>query len=108
MENVQSGSTQRLLEIDTDVLYQWRDLVPTYETRITRIENIVLRNATCDSTDAVYELKGDARLPIRRVEISGINVGKVKKFVKSVKNATDVIENDLELTILPDTPTTGR
>jgi len=108
MENVQSGSTQRLLEIDTDVLYQWRDLVPTYETRLTRIENIVLRNATCDSTDAVYELKGDARLPIRRVEISGIKVGKVSQFVKSVKNAVDVIENDLKLTILPDVPETGR
>lgn len=40
MENIETGSAQRVFEIDTEVLYQWRTLVPTYETKITRIENI--------------------------------------------------------------------
>lgn len=35
MKNVQAGMAQRVLEIDTEVLYQWKDLVPTYEERIT-------------------------------------------------------------------------
>lgn len=95
LENVHSGRTLRLLEIDTDVLYQWRDLVPTYDTCITRIEHIYLRNVTCDTTDAVYELKGDARLPIRHVEISNVQVGTVKQFVKAVSNATDIVEKGL-------------
>jgi Endopolygalacturonase len=97
MENVHSGTTQSLLEIDTDVLYQWKDLVPTYETRITRINNVVLRNVVCDTTDVVYELKGDARLPIKNVEISNVKVGNVKKYFKKVKNSANVVEKDVRI-----------
>ncbi len=95
MENVQSGKTLRVLEIDTDVLYQWRDLVPTYETKITRIEGIYLNNVTCDEADAIYELKGDERLPIKNVEIKNVHVGKVNKFLKRVENAEDVVEENV-------------
>lgn len=108
LEDVHSGNTQRLLEIDTDVLYQWKDLVPTYDTCITRIEHIVLRNVTCDTTDAVYELKGDVRLPIRHVEISDVTVGTVTQFVRAVKNATDVIEKNLVITKQPNAPKAGH
>lgn len=98
MENVKSGSTQRVLEIDTDVLYQWKDLVPTYETRITRIDNIHLNGVTCQSADAIYELKGDARSPITNVEIRNVHVGKVKLFVKKVTNAVNVVEENVTYT----------
>ena len=63
MKNVQAGTAQRVLEIDTEVLYQWKDLVPTYEERITRIDGIYMDKVTCESADAIYELKGDAKLP---------------------------------------------
>lgn len=92
MKNVKCGSTMRVLEIDTDVLYQWKDLVPTYEERITRINGIYLENVSCDNTDAIYEIKGDAKLPIENVEIKNVQVGKVNKFIKSVKNAENVNE----------------
>lgn len=87
MENVKSGTTQRILEIDTDVLYQWKDLVPTYEKRLTRIEGIHLKNVTAESTDAIYELKGDPELPIRNIEIENISVGEVREFVNKTQNA---------------------
>ena len=45
------------------MLYQWKDLVPTYEERITRIDGIYMDKVTCESADAIYELKGDAKLP---------------------------------------------
>jgi polygalacturonase len=95
MENVTSGTTQRVLEIDTDVLYQWKDLVPTYEERITRIEGIYLRNVTCQTADAVYELKGDARLPIKDVEIKNVYVGKVNEFVKKSAYAENIVEENI-------------
>lgn len=76
------GTCSVLLEIDTDVLYQWKDLVPTYEERITRIDGIYLKNVLCNSADAVYELKGDAKLPIRNVFIEDVHVGKVNDFIK--------------------------
>ena len=49
MENIRAGHVQRVLEIDTDVLYQWKDLVPTYEERITRIDGIYMKNVVCTS-----------------------------------------------------------
>jgi len=95
MENVHSGNTLRVLEIDTDVLYQWRDLVPTYETKITDIDGIYLSNVTCNEADAIYEIKGDKRLPVKNVEIKNVHVGKVNKFLKNVENAVGVVEENI-------------
>lgn len=95
MENVQSGTTQRILEIDTEVLYQWRDLVPTYETRLTRIENISLKNVTCREADAVYEIKGSPFLPIKNVEISNIQVDRVNKFINKTENVFGIKDENI-------------
>lgn len=95
MNNIKSGSAQRAFEIDTDVLYQWKDLVPTYETKITRIEGIYMNNVTCESVDAVYDLKGDDRLPIKNVEIRNIKVKKVNKFFNHVHNVINLKEENV-------------
>ena len=95
MYNVASGTAQRVLEIDTEVLYQWKDLVPTYEKRITRIDGIYMDKVTCESADAVYELKGNAELPVKNVRIKDVKVGSVKKFVKKVSNVENVVEKNV-------------
>ncbi len=95
MKNVIAGCMQRVLEVDTDVLYQWRDLVPTYKDSITLIRNLYMENVTCDRTEAIYDLKGDERLPIQHVEIRNVTVGEVTKFVKNVENAEDVVEENV-------------
>lgn len=95
MENVQAGTAQRVLEIDTKVLYQWKDLVPTYEERITRIDGIYMDKVTCESADAIYELKGNSKLPVKNVKIRDVKVGKVKKFVKKVINVDNVVEQNV-------------
>lgn len=100
MENIKAGHVQRLLEIDTDVLYQWKDLVPTYEERITRINGIYMKNVTCTSADAVYELKGDGRLPAKNVEIKDVHVDEVKDFVRRVSYVENVKEENLTITML--------
>ena len=84
-----------LLEIDTEVLYQWKDLVPTYEKRITRIDGIYMDKVNCESADAVYELKGNAELPVKNVQIKNVKVGSVKKFVKKVSNVENVVEKKI-------------
>lgn len=94
MKNVKSGHTRRVLEIDTDVLYQWQDLVPTFEKKITRIQNIYMEDVVCNSADAIYELKGDAELPVKHVELKNISVGTVNDFVNKINNTEElVIEN---------------
>jgi polygalacturonase/lysophospholipase L1-like esterase len=95
MENVKAGKTQRIFEIDADVLYQWKDLVPTYEIRITRIEGIYLKNVVCDEADAVYDIKGDARLPVQSVNIENITVGKLNKFIGKSQHAGNISEKNI-------------
>lgn len=94
VDNVTSGTTGRVFEIDTDVLYQWKNF-PTYETRITRIGDIYLSNVTCRSADAIYEIKGDERLPVEKIKLDNIQVDTVKKFINKVVNAPEVKENNV-------------
>ena len=95
MENVTSGSTQRVLEIDTDVLYQWKDLVPTYETRYTRIENIFMKNVSCRDADAIYDIKGNPNLPIKNINLSNIQVDNVHKFISNAENVLGITDEQI-------------
>lgn len=95
MKNVKACRMQRVLEVDTDVLYQWRDLVPTYKDSITLISGLYMDSVFCERTEAIYDLKGDERLPIKNVEIKNVHVGEVTKFVKNVVNAENVVEENV-------------
>ena len=85
VENVSATNMYRVFEIDTDVLYQWRSIVPTFETRITKIRNIVIKNARAAHADAVYELRGDARDPIENVTVENVHVGVLHQFENNVE-----------------------
>ena len=98
MKRVQAEAMQRVMEVDMDVLYQWRDLVPTYQDSITCIRGLYMEDVTCKRTQAIYDLKGDARRPIREVELKNITVGEVTDFVKRVVNAEQVSEENLNYT----------
>ena len=98
MKRVEAEAMQRVMEVDMDVLYQWRDLVPTYQDSITRIRGLYMEDVTCKRTQAIYDLKGDARRPIREVELKNITVGEVTDFVKRVVNAEQVSEENLNYT----------
>ncbi|MDL2241697.1 glycoside hydrolase family 28 protein [Bacteroidales bacterium OttesenSCG-928-L03] len=95
MENIQAGDMISMFEVDTDVLYQWRDLVPTYEERITRIDGIHMRNVSCRSADAMYDLKGDARLPIGTIVMQNVHADTVRKFISRIENVENLIEEDV-------------
>ena len=91
VERVSATKMLRVFEIDTDVLYQWRDIVPTFETRITKIRNISVIDADAVQSEAVYELRGDSREPIDGVRIENIHVGKLTSFdnnAEFVRNLT--------------------
>lgn len=96
MKNVESGSTQRLFEIDTEVLYQWKDLVPTFEKKISRIEGIYMENVTCRTADAIYEIKGDAARPVKNIELKNIKIGTVNKFLNKTTNAENIIQENVK------------
>ncbi|HSC55501.1 MAG TPA: glycoside hydrolase family 28 protein [Phnomibacter sp.] len=90
MENITTGGALSVLEIDTDVLYQWRTLVPTYETRITRIANINMKNIQCDAVNMIYDLKGDERLPINNVNLKNVHVNTVANAGNTLKHTNNL------------------
>ena len=95
MKRVKAEAMQRVMEVDMDVLYQWRNLVPTYQDSITRISGLYMDSVVCKQTDAIYDLKGDSRQPIRHVEIKHVVVDQVNDFAKRVINAEEVIEENV-------------
>lgn len=97
VENIEAGDMLRTFEIDSEVLYQWKDLVPTYETRITKIDNIHVKNIHCRSTDVIYDLKGDARLPIRNVVVENVHVDTVRQFINRLLNVENYRENNISV-----------
>lgn len=95
MENVSGKSVRTVFEIDTDVLYQWRDIVPTFETAITRIRNISLIGADCEQADAVYRINGDSRDPVQGVLLKDVHIGKVNKYINESTNCRDVVTDNV-------------
>lgn len=90
VENVSATKMFRVFEIDTDVLYQWRDVVPTFGTKITRIRNIAIRHAKAIQADAVYELRGDSRDEIDGVDVEDVHVGELCQFFCNVENVRNL------------------
>lgn len=96
MSGIKVRKAKRVFEIDTDVLYQWRDIVPTYETRITEIDGLHLKDISCEEADAVYEIKGDSRLPARNITLENISVDKVNDFRSRTANVLNVKEKNVK------------
>lgn len=90
MEDVKADHADTVFEIDTDVLYQWRNLVPTYETRLTKIDGIYLRHARLNSAKMMYRFIGDAAEPIRNIGISDVHVDKLANEGNKVENVLDL------------------
>lgn len=68
MSNVTSGKIdQGILGIETDVLCQWRDLVPTIECRLTPIKNIHLKNVSATNVKFISRVLGQKELPVENV-----------------------------------------
>ena len=74
-----------LLRIATDVDYQWRKYEPR-ERIVTPITNIHVADVSCEKADRVYNLKGDARLPVKNVTIRNLRAG-------SVVHPDNIVEN---------------
>lgn len=98
MRNCKGTCAGRMFEIDTDVLYQWKSLVPTYETRITPIHDIFMENCEIGRTDAIYEIKGDARLPVRDIYLKDLKAGLVYRFVNKSENTFNVYTDNVTYT----------
>ncbi|MDX8339381.1 glycoside hydrolase family 28 protein [Draconibacterium sp. IB214405] len=80
--------SEGILGIETDVLYQWRNLVPTYERRLTTISNIYLENFEANDVKFISRILGNEELPVKNVNLKNISV-------KSVEGEEFIHENVL-------------
>jgi len=85
LENIDAAEADYLLEVATDVLYQWKDL-PTYETRYTRISNIFLNQIHMAKAGVGYELMGDPHQPLRNIRLNGVQVDSITRYAGKAEN----------------------
>ncbi len=90
MRNVDAGGLRYgVLGIETDVLYQWKNLVPTYETRLTPIEDVYVENVDVEQAKYVTKIEGQLELPVERVVLKSVRVGKVEERGLQNTNVND-------------------
>ncbi|MGJ5640547.1 glycoside hydrolase family 28 protein [Formosa sp. S-31] len=96
VSNINAGNLKNgVLGIETDVLYQWRDLVPTIERKLTPIENVYLENVSADSVQYVSRLLGDKELPIKQIELKHVSAKNVLEQKHIHENVVEFSESDL-------------
>jgi polygalacturonase len=74
MSNIVAGKIDLgILGIETDVMYQWRDLVPTLERRLTPIKNIYLENVKATDVKFISRVLGQKELPVENVFLKNVH-----------------------------------
>jgi len=84
---------QGILGIETDVLYQWKTLVPTVEKRLTPIKNIYLENIETGAVKFISRILGEPTLPIENVvlkKVKAITVTEKVSIHKNIKSFSNI------------------
>lgn len=86
-----------ILGIDTDVFYQWKNLVPVYEKKLTNIRDIYISNITVDEVGVPFSLLGDNERPIKNITVKNINI--LHSFAKEsiIKNVIGIKSQNVNI-----------
>jgi polygalacturonase len=80
-----------VLCVETDVLYQWRTLVPTLERRLTPIEGLYVSKVRVGEAQFICKIKGEAELPVRGVTLDDVKVQTVRGTPVFTENVRDFV-----------------
>lgn len=89
LENVSTERVMKVAALETDVLYQWK-VFPDYETRITEIDGMHLKNVTCSAAMVGIDFRGDRRLPAKNLTLENVKIGMTQDFFSHVENVDNV------------------
>jgi polygalacturonase len=79
MSNIVAGKIDLgILGIETDVMYQWRELVPTIERRLTPIKNVYLENVKATDAKFISRVLGQKELPVENVFLKNVHADLIK------------------------------
>ncbi|WP_114779048.1 glycoside hydrolase family 28 protein [Botryobacter ruber] len=77
--NIKSGKIdQGILGIETNVLYQWKDLVPTYERKLTPIKDVFLTNVEATNVKFISRVLGQQELPVENIVLDNVTAATVQ------------------------------
>tara|TARA_R110001583_G_scaffold55764_3_gene169087 strand:+ start:40064 stop:40516 length:453 start_codon:yes stop_codon:yes gene_type:complete len=93
VNNIKAGKIDEgILGVETDVLYQWRDLVPTYEKKLTPIKDIYLDNIKSTDVKFISRVLGQEELPVENVLFKNV----LADTVRNEKHIHQNIHNFME------------
>ena len=73
IKNIKAGKMDLgILGIETDVLYQWKDLVPTYIRKLTPIKNIYLEKIKATNVKFESRILGQKELPVENIYLKNV------------------------------------
>jgi len=85
VRNIKAGKMDYgILGIETDVLYQWRNLVPTIEKRLTPVKNVSLRNIQASSVRFVSRILGQEALPVDNINLNKLSADTIREGSRHV------------------------
>ena len=94
LRNVTAGDLRYgVLGIETDVLYQWKDLVPTYEQRLTPIQDVFIEDVKAGSVEYVTKIEGEESLPVRNIRLTDVQVAECRSERLQNKNVLEFETN---------------
>ena len=67
-----------VLSVETDVLYQWRTLMPTIERRLTPIHGLHVSGIEVADAGFICHIKGEREMPVRDVTLRDVRVRTVR------------------------------
>lgn len=83
-----------VLSVETDVLYQWRNLMPTYVRKLTAIEGLHLSHIRVNEAAFVCQIKAEAEAPVRNVSLKDIQVQKTLHTPVVTENVEGFVHTD--------------
>jgi len=94
VKNIKAGKIDNgILGIETDVLYQWKDLTPTYERKLTPIKNIFLTNIHAGSVKFVSNIQGQKEMPIENIILKNVSADSIRGDKKYIQKNTNKFYN---------------
>jgi polygalacturonase len=82
-----------VLSVETDVLYQWRTLTPTYDRRLTAIEGLHVSNVTVNEAKFLCNITAEAEAPVRDVTLRNVKIANITGKAVTTENVVGFVNN---------------
>lgn len=97
-ENIEAKNVKSsVLGIETDVNYQWKNLVPIYEERLTTIRGVHVKNVKAGETGTPFRILGDPDRPVADVSLENITINHARSPRKAYENCGPVSEKEIHI-----------